>query len=610
MRQLVIAIVVVLSFFRQLPAQEATPIWELEEVIVSDTRLKQYAEGHKTEVLADSTVQRNGAFLTSLLAYNSNIYFKENGFGMVSSPSFRGTNASHTAVVWNGININSQLNGQVDFNTINPFNYTEVGIRSGGGSVQYGTGAIGGSIHLNNDLRFEKHFDHQFFSGYGSFDTKTVNYKMTTGNEKYSSSFGVNYNASDNDYRYLETDERNINGEFENLNFNFNAGYVLSGKQVLRLYHQSFIGNRNLSGNLVAPGRSRYKDNQYRTQLEWGRYGEKTISRFKVAHMQEAFRYFENKDSDLFSDGRVTTLLARYALDMKLSEALRLNSYLEYDHFRGNGSSFGSPQRNDISATATLKHDLSEKLVYNFSMRKDFSSDFSSPLIFSLDGNYDVNDWYTIQFSASRNFRMPTFNDLYWQPGGNLDLDIESSYQVDLGQHLKFDTVSIHLNGYYIATDDMIRWLPNTEGLWSPTNVDKVAVYGLEAEFALACPIGKTQKIDLKSHYAYTVSKDQETDQQLIYVPFHRTNASLAYSISDFSLFYQHLYNGSVSIIGGELEAYQVANFGGTYHLKTKGKLNYSLGVTLQNLFNTYYENVALRPMPNRNIQTRILVNF
>ena len=157
MRQLIVAIVFVLPFFRHLSAQES-PIWELEEVIVSDSRLKRYTEGHKLKILRDSTLQRNGVFLTSLLAFNSNIYFKENGFGMVSSPAFRGTNASHTAVVWNGININSQLNGQVDFNTINPFNYSSVAIRSGGGSVQFGSGAIGGSVHLNNDLRFEKHF--------------------------------------------------------------------------------------------------------------------------------------------------------------------------------------------------------------------------------------------------------------------------------------------------------------------------------------------------------------------------------------------------------------------------------------------------------------------
>ena len=242
----------------------------LEEVVVSDVRVKRYAEGHKVTVLKDSTIQRDNAFLTSLLTFNSNIYFKENGFGMVSSPAFRGTNASHTAVIWNGININSQLNGQVDFNTINPYNYNSIEIRSGGGSVQYGSGAIGGSVHLNNDLRFDTHFDNQVSIGYGSFETTKVNFNQSFGNRKASYSFGINYNKSDNDYRYLDTNAINKNGEFENLNFNFNAGYVLSEKQVLKIYHQTFIGDRNLSGNLVVLGRSKYKDNHYRTQLEWG----------------------------------------------------------------------------------------------------------------------------------------------------------------------------------------------------------------------------------------------------------------------------------------------------------------------------------------------------
>ncbi len=230
-------------------------IVKLKEVVVSDVRVKRYADGHKVTELKDSTIKRSNTFLTSLLSYNSNIYFKENGFGMVSSPAFRGTNASHTAVIWNGININSQLNGQVDFNTINPLNYNSVGVRSGGGSVQFGSGAIGGSIHLNNDLDFDKHFDQQVFIGYGSFETKNANYNQNYGNGRWSSNFGINYDKSDNDYKYLKTNEINRNGEFERLNWNFNAGYVLAEKQVLKLYHQGFIGDRNLSGNLVVLGR-------------------------------------------------------------------------------------------------------------------------------------------------------------------------------------------------------------------------------------------------------------------------------------------------------------------------------------------------------------------
>ncbi|MEP5547471.1 TonB-dependent receptor plug domain-containing protein [Maribacter dokdonensis] len=602
---------IVLVFCATVGYAQRDSILKLDEVVVSDSRVKQYAEGYKVTVLQDSIIQRTNGSLTSLLAFNSNIYFKENGFGMVSSPAFRGTNASHTAVIWNGININSQLNGQVDFNTINPFNYNSISIRSGGGSVQYGSGAIGGSIHLNSDLLFKEHFDNQVSIGYGSYKTKKINFNQSYGSRLMSYSLGVNYNASDNNYKYLNTGEENKNGEFNNLNLNWNIGYVLSENQILKLYHQTFISDRNLSGNLVVLGRSKYKDNQYRTQLEWGSYGPKAISKIKLAYLQEEYKYFENKDAAIYSFGKVSNFLARYSLDYKLSKFFRLNSFLEYNNYKGAGDSFGSPERDDFSATALLKHIISSTIAYNLSVRQDFSSDFSSPLVFSFDGSYSLTDNYQVKINASKNFRTPTFNDLYWQPGGNLELIPEKSYQLDFGNVLNIGAVSMQYNGYYISTKDMIKWLPNNEGVWSPINIDDVEIYGAEAKIEANYSLGKNQELGIKTNYAYTVSEDKSTNEQLIYVPFHTANGSLEYRIADLNLFYQHLYNGSVSIVGGELKEYQVANLGVTYTADIlKKDLKYTIGVTVNNVFNTYYENVALRPMPNRNIQTQLILNF
>ena len=602
---------IVLVFCATVGYAQRDSILKLDEVVVSDSRVKQYAEGYKVTVLQDSIIQRTNGFLTSLLAFNSNIYFKENGFGMVSSPAFRGTNASHTAVIWNGININSQLNGQVDFNTINPFNYNSISIRSGGGSVQYGSGAIGGSIHLNSDLLFKEHFDNQVSIGYGSYKTKKINFNQSYGSRSMSYSLGVNYNASDNNYKYLNIGEENKNGEFNNLNLNWNIGYVLSENQILKLYHQTFISDRNLSGNLVVLGRSKYKDNQYRTQLEWESYGPKAISKIKLAYLQEEYKYFENKDAAIYSFGKVSNFLARYSLDYKLSKFFRLNSFLEFNNYKGAGDSFGSPERDDFSATALLKHIISSTIAYNLSVRQDFSSDFSSPLVFSFDGSYSLTDNYQVKINASKNFRTPTFNDLYWQPGGNLELVPEKSYQLDFGNILKIGAVSMQYNGYYISTKDMIKWLPGNEGFWSPINIDDVEIYGAEAKIEANYSLGKNQELGIKTNYAYTVSEDKSSNEQLIYVPFHTANGSLEYRIADLNLFYQHLFNGPVSIVGGELKEYQVANFGATYTADIlKKDLKYTIGVTINNVFNTYYENVALRPMPNRNIQTQLILNF
>jgi len=167
----------------------------LDEVIVTDRQLHEFSKSQAVLALNDSVIGNNGASLTALLNYNSTIYFKENGPGMVSSPSFRGTTAQHTAVVWNGLNINSQFNGQTDFNTVTTADFNNVAVRSGGGSVIYGSSAIGGSVHLNNDLLFSRRFDSALSVGYGSFDTFGANYQLKASSAVFATQASISHNS-------------------------------------------------------------------------------------------------------------------------------------------------------------------------------------------------------------------------------------------------------------------------------------------------------------------------------------------------------------------------------------------------------------------------------
>jgi len=588
----------------------------LDVVVLSDTKLKQYASGFKITKLNDSVISKNAMSLTGLLAFNSNIYFKENGFGMVSSPSFRGTNASQTAVIWNGININSQLNGQTDFNTINTSQFNDVTIRSGGGSVQYGSGSIGGTVHLNNKLAFYSHFDNDISVTYGSFDTKNMAYTSDFGTNKFSGNVGVSYVESENDYKFLGTDLKNTNGAFHNFNVNANFGLFISNRDVLKLYHQSFVSDRELSSALVAPSRSKYEDENFRTMLEWSHLSTTTTSKFKVAHLQELFRYFENKDRPEYAFGKVNTLILKHNFNMRLSEAVNVQSILEYNYIEGDGSSFANPNRRVFSATALLNHKLTEKLTYGVNLRKDVTSDFKNPFVYSLDARYDVSQHYTIKINGSKNFRIPTFNDLYWQPGGNLDLVPESSYQIDFGQEFNYKFLNFKLNAFYIITDDLIQWQPNNTGFWSPTNIAEVENYGLESELTLQKSLGKNH-LQLNANYSYTVSEDTTTKKQLIYVPFHKGNVNIAYSFQSFSMFYQHLFNGDVFITNDNLtgrlyslNAFDVANIGFNYKILSTKSSTLDLGLRINNLYNEIYENVASRPMPNRNFNIQIHYKF
>lgn len=614
----IIIILLVLLFCGELLSQTILDsIQKLDEVVLSDVKLKQLSKGYKITVLGDSILRINQPSLTDVLRFNSNIYFKENGYGMVSSPSFRGTNASQTAVVWNGININSQFNGQVDFNTVSTSNYDNISIRNGGGSVQYGSGAIGGSVHLSNDLDFETHFDNRVRVAFGSFETYNIGYKGSFGNEKWSANIGAAYVNSENDYSFLGKDLTNENGAFNNLDVNLNLGYIISDTDILKLYHQNFRGDREFSSTLLAPSFSKYNNQDYRSMLDWTHIGQQFISSLKAVHLQERFKYFENKEVDNFSEGQANTFFVKYNYKREFSKQLSLNLITDVSHIKGFGSSLSSPKRNGFSATAILNHRPNREFQYNLNVRQDVISDFSSPLIFSGDASYQISKWYLLKFNASKNFRVPTFNDLYWSPGGNLDLTPEQSFQVDLGHEFNYQDASLKLNTYYIKTTDLIQWQPNSiTGDWSPINVANTLQYGLEGEFEITKQLD-VHHFDVNGNYSYTMSKDTDADKQLVYVPNHKMNISLAYTYSAFSFIYQHLYTGDVFITDDNLtgrlfslKAYDIANIMISYNVLQTAKQAVDVLLRMNNVYNEIYQNVASRPMPNRNFNIQLNYKF
>jgi iron complex outermembrane receptor protein len=71
-------------------------------------------------------------------------------------------------------------------------------------------------------------------------------------------------------------------------------------------------------------------------------------------------------------------------------------------------------------------------------------------------------------------YRLPTLNELYWNPGGNPDLKSERSFGFKMG------TKSLTRTAFHLSTDQLyysqlIQWAPSNSGLWTPQNY--AAVY-------------------------------------------------------------------------------------------------------------------------------------
>ncbi|PZO30203.1 MAG: TonB-dependent receptor, partial [Flavobacteriaceae bacterium] len=435
-------------------------IHNLKVVEISDLQLKDYSDSQSVLKLTDSIINKNQSSLTSLLNYNSVIYFKENGLGMVSSPSFRGTTAQQTAVVWNGININSQLNGQTDFNTITTRDFNSIAVRAGGGSSIYGSSAIGGSIHLNNTINFEEHFSNTLRLNYGSFNTYGGNYKIDASDGKFSVQVSLSRNSSDNDYDYVDADGKNLNGQYYNTSLNAAIGYKINDANFLKLYSQVFEGERHFSLIFPSEIRTKYQDLNTRNLLEWDSFFGKFVSKVKFAALSEKYKYFGNINSNAYTFGQVRTYIGKYDLAFDAGNAIKLNAVVDFTQNKGEGSDIKNEQRNIGSASLLFKHKLTQKILYELSVRKELTNNYKSPFLFSLGTKWAASDFYTLKLNGSKNFRVPTFNDLYWQPGGNENLKPESSYQAEIGNEFRFAGFQLTLTGYYIDIKDMLRWIP------------------------------------------------------------------------------------------------------------------------------------------------------
>lgn len=585
-------------------------IQQLPEVMLTDSRLVHFSKGYKLEKLNDSILENNAASLTETLQYNSAIYFKQNGYGMVSSPSFRGTNAAQTAVIWNGININSVFTGQTDFNTVSPLNYNEITIRSGGGGVQYGSGAVGGSVHVNNTYSFIKRDTTHIGLHYGSFGTFGGNASTTQSWGNHFLNVGAVVISSENNYDYVGKNKRNEHGQYTRFSAQINEARRL--KHGAATWNSEYnYSDRNFSGSLNTVGKDGYKDiatrNLWQIQQITGAFQTKV----RAAHLFEQYRYYPDSQKPTYDEGRANTFISAIETEVFLLKKLRLLGKLEYSYVAAKGSNVGENNRKTLATVVLLSHKVSRKFNYGINLRKEFLNEFDNPWLFSADAKWRISSGYALRLNGSKNYRIPTFNDLYWYAGGNPNLRPETSYQVEFGQEITIGNLKADVAAYYISSKDLIKWIPTNSGVWEPVNMQKTRNYGLEAVVGYFLKLGGTHTLELHANYSFTKAKDLQRHKLLIYVPAHKASGILQYNFKKLSLYAQGLFNGRVYTTtdnSDSIDGYNVFNLGASYQLPFRPGI--TIGGRFKNVFNAYYENVAYRPMPPRNTQIFLNLKF
>lgn len=592
-------------------AQDTT-VQILDTVYLSDQNLKTFNTGQKQLQISDSVMQQHSFALSDLLQSQSPIYFKQNGYGMVSSPAFRGTTAAQTAVVWNGVNINSTLTGQSDFNTLMTANFSTIDVKFGGGSVLYGTGAIGGSIHLNQDLPESLEERHQLQMGYGSFNTAEARYSYQNQLNQFKLKLAYARRQSDNDYEIKRQNRQNENGQFEMNSIDAVMTAQVSPDNVLKYFGNFTFGERHFSMIRATDPQTKYDNVDTRNMIEWHNTSNAIQSKLKLAYLTEQFTFFDNLERGTSTSSEVATQWLQYEFGYNL-KAIKLNAIINYQNAQAEGQQLEDANRQIAGVSLLFQHQLSKNLDYEVSLRQDVNDEFKNPLLFSLGAHYKIDNQWSLRWHASRNYRLPSFNDLFWSSGGNANLDAETAYQTEMGANYTKNNFNWTVTGFYNDISDMIRWLPDESGLWRPLNTDEVVTYGVESTFKYRYDLNTLSAVDVSANYAYTISENLQTGNQLIYVPYHLANAEFNYRRLRWSAGLFWRYNAEVFTRSDNNPAevindFQLFDLQLTYQLPKR--FNSTLSLRAQNIFDTNYVVVENRPMPGRHFSIHVITTF
>lgn len=640
------AFFMLLIFFNRSFAQNEGTVrgYSLDSVVVRErvrNKIDEVTVGTRISLINTTVLQGNQTkSLAELLSDNSMVYIKSLGQGALSTSSFRGTSSGHTQVNWNGININPVMSGSFDFSQIPVFFADQVSLYHGSGHLKGGTGALGGSINIGNKMDWRDTNRINAFVEAASYDTYTAAASASLRGRNTLCKTRFYYQESDNDYRYLnkvlkleDFYENRKEADYKIAGF-MQEGYLkMSANATLSAIFWIQGGERRLPQPIIVnvTQHEKQRDVSIKSLVEYKREREIDEVSIKAAYISTLLDYEKWFDSDYFpaeeSMNRAKSIHLTADYITRISKKVEICGSARYTHdwVKANSYSDNSVVRDVFSFQAVCSWKVAEWLNTDLHTMIELNDAKVAPTFSAGLNSNIIKGCLDAKVSMSYNYRFPTLNDLYWQPGGNKNLVPEHGFSYDatllykksLGDFTNFKT---ELTAYVMNINDWIMWLPTMNWYWEPRNVQNVLSYGVESFTECNVTIDKFSA-RLAFNYTYSPSVNRERNfeeddtyyKQLPYVPINKSNLRLAMSWRKLFLTYQVCYTGKRYTSADEsysTKAYTVHDMELKLELLHRRGYKITPKLRVDNIFNAYYESTQYYPMPLRIVSASIMINI
>lgn len=506
-----------------------------DDIIITATRSeisKIYAP-NSVDLINFNKIQTGITSISDVFNENSNIYTKDyGGQNGIKTASIRGSSAEQVLVLIDGIRINSPNASQVDLAVIPSDFIKSVEISKGGSSSLYGTDAAGGVINIFPVSK--ENSEGSTFSAETGLGSYNLSKKQIGFFGKWNNGFilaGYSNKRSDGNfkYEYNGTTRERENSDFFGQSFFLKSG--ISKNPENEIYLTSIYGKteRGTPGSVgINYLDARQNDKININYLTWKSeiFGFK--NRFQLFHNYQYLHYV-NSPVD------VNSLIKSYTTGVNL-EFTKMMTHSDYAKFGINmnsesvkTSNYKNKKRDHIALFYThtkeikLKNRIFDKIFLYPSVRFDKYGNLTavSPKI-GFNISRERKFVFALRSSISKNVRVPSFNELFWEPGGNPGLNPEKSFSADAGYIIGTKKVRIEQSFFRTSYSNLIVWQPSISNpdIWEPDNHDIAVSKGMETQIF----IKPVKIIDIHfSHIYNPVYNNKKTNvnykKQIIYRP-------------------------------------------------------------------------------------------
>lgn len=538
-------------------------------------------------------------------------FFKEYGISGSATISKRGADATQTQVLWNGLPINHPMLGMMDFNGISTFGMDEMILIEGGNSAMYGSGSVGGTVILNNQIHYNSPLKLRANAESNSLGNFQSGFQIGKGaNRNYvnlTSSWIDRANVFDFFDPIKEVTRTSFNSHLELQNIRLVAAHAFDEHQIKIITELGRV-DRGL-GFLYGSNQSlgQQSDLQSRNLIQYDFHQKRLHISQKVGYTSDRLIY---SDKDNEGDTSFANMLFFQTELYKQTQWGRALLGFDYQVQEGKSRFYESSKQRNLPAFFSAWKGEVGKTTYLVNARYEFKEQVATG---GIGTHTPVIKGLSVKTDIHRSFRRPTLNDLYWQVSQRNNLTPEIGWGTEIGivwRDLNRNGLDIQaeLTPFYRELNNPIIWLPKG-AFWAAQNLYFGRYSGIQIFTQLSRQMG-TFSLNVNENFEWVrsaVKAQKESDYfQQIFVPdiMSTTQIGAAFNRGNLNLVWQKVGNRFTTTDNSSfMPFYQIFSIEGTCKsslcgLLKNGYSQWSLGI--RNIFNTPYQNMPGRPMPPR----------